>query len=412
MSRDSLARDILARDLSPLSSPDRPIAGRTVLQIVPDLQSGGAERATVDVAQALAQAGARCLVASRGGRMVGELQSKGGVWAPFPAATKNPLAMALNMPRLARLIRDEGVDIVHARSRAPAWVAYYAARRAGALFVTTYHSAYSGASAVKQRYNAIMAAGDLVIANSDFIARRIAELHPEAVGRVVVIPRGVDLRTFSAAAVAPQRVERLRAAWGVEPHHRVVLLPARLSARKGHAVLIEAATRLLAQGLEDARFIFVGDAPSESFRRAVEARISRAGLVGLVRSMGYCADMPAAYLAAAVIVAPSTEPEAFGRVAVEAQAMGAPVVVSDIGAAAEIVLGPPLTSPREATGQRVPPGDAEALACAISAALALKASERDALSLRARAHVRHRFSVEEMCRATLDVYERLLANRV
>ena len=387
-----------------------------MLQIVPDLQSGGAERATIDVAQALAQAGARCLVASRGGRMVGELQSKGGVWTPFPAATKNPLAMALNMPRLARLIRDEGVDIVHARSRAPAWVAYYAARRAGALFVTTYHSAYSGASAIKQRYNAIMAAGDAVIANSDFIARRIAELHPEAAGRIVVIPRGVDLRAFSPTAVAPERVERLRAAWGVEPHHRVVLLPARLSARKGHAVLIEAATRLLAQGLEqgfeDVRFIFVGDAHSESFRRGVDARISRAGLVGLVRSMGYCADMPAAYLAAAVIVAPSTEPEAFGRVAVEAQAMGAPVVVSDIGAAAEIVLAPPRTSPREATGQRVPPGDAEALACAINAALALKASARDALSLRARAHVRHRFSVEEMCRATLDVYERLLADRI
>jgi glycosyltransferase involved in cell wall biosynthesis len=122
--------------------------------------------------------------------------------------------------------------------------------------------------------------------------------------------------------------------------------------------------------------------------------------------------MPAAYLAAAVIVAPSTEPEAFGRVAIEAQAMGAPVVVSDIGAAAEIVLAPPPTSPREATGQRVPPGDAEALARAISEALALKASARDAMSLRARAHVRLRFSVEEMCRATLDVYERLLAERV
>lgn len=381
-----------------------------MLQIIPALQSGGAERTAVDVAEALAQAGARGLVASRGGRMVSELQSKGGIWAPFPAATKNPFAMALNTLSLTRLIRDEGVDIVHARSRAPAWVAYYAARRAGALFVTTYHSAYSGASSIKRRYNAIMAAGDLVIANSHFIARRIAELHPEARGRVVVIPRGVDLRAFAAAAVAPQRVERLRAAWGVEPHHRVVLLPARLSARKGHAVLIDAAARLLAQGFEDLRFIFVGDAHSESFKVSVEAQISRAGLVGVVRAMGYCADMPAAYLAAAVIVAPSIEPEAFGRVAIEAQAMGAPVIVSDIGAAAEVVLAPPRTSLKEATGRLVPPGDAATLACAIGEALALKASARDALSLRARAHVSGRFSVEEMRRATLDVYERLLAH--
>ncbi len=109
---------------SPTYSPlDRPVAGRTVMQIVPDLQSGGAERSAVDIAQALAQAGARSLVASRGGRMVSELQAKGGVWLPFPAATKNPFAMALNSVRLARIIRDEGVDIVHARSRAPAWVA-------------------------------------------------------------------------------------------------------------------------------------------------------------------------------------------------------------------------------------------------------------------------------------------------
>ncbi|MGB5083588.1 MAG: glycosyltransferase, partial [Methylocystis silviterrae] len=122
-----------------IAAPDQRLAGRTILQIVPDLQSGGAERATVDVAEALSRVGARCLVASRGGRMVSELQSKGGVWAPFPAATKNPFAMALNSVRLARIIRDEGVDIVHARSRAPAWVAYYAARQTGVKLVTTYH---------------------------------------------------------------------------------------------------------------------------------------------------------------------------------------------------------------------------------------------------------------------------------
>ncbi len=149
-------------------STSRPLAGRTILQIVPDLQSGGAERATIDIADALHMAGARALVASEGGRMVSELQAKGGVWLPFPAATKNPLAMALNSLRLARILREEAVDIVHARSRACAWVGHYAARRAGARFVTTFHSIYGGASPIKQRYNSIMAAGDLVIANSPF----------------------------------------------------------------------------------------------------------------------------------------------------------------------------------------------------------------------------------------------------
>lgn len=395
--------------LATIASPDQSLVGKTILQIVPDLQSGGAERATVDMAEALSEAGARCLVASRGGRMVSELQSKGGVWLPFPAATKNPISMALNSVQLARVIRDEGVDLVHARSRAPAWVAYYATRQTGARFVTTYHSVYGGQSPIKQRYNAIMASGDVVIAISDYAARHICELYPEAANRVVVIPRGADLRVFSPAAVDSRRVERLREEWGVAPHERLLLLPARLSARKGHAVLLEAVKRLAHEGgVTDLRIVFVGDAHSDAFRRNIEAQIARCGLNGVVRHVGYCEDMPAAYLAAAVIVAPATEPEAFGRIAIEAQAMGAPVIISDIGAASEIVQAPPQAPAHLATGWRVPAGDPVALARAIEEALSMKASARDELTLRARRNVQARFSVEAMQRATLEVYKHLL----
>ncbi|MGD9543736.1 MAG: glycosyltransferase family 4 protein [Methylocystis sp.] len=398
----------MSQQLAPIVAAAQRLAGRTILQIVPDLQSGGAERATLDMAEALSRAGARCLVASRGGRMVSELQSKGGIWAPFPAATKNPFAMALNSVQLARIIRDEGVDIVHARSRAPAWVAYYAARQTGVKLVTTYHSAYGGASPIKQRYNAIMSAGDAVIAISEFAAQRIRQLHPESAERVVVVPRGADLRAFSPAAVDQRRVERLRAEWGVAPHDRVVLLPSRLSARKGHSVLLEAVKLLTKRGVADLRVVFVGDPHSESFRRAIEAQIEHAGLSGVVRNAGYCEDMPAAYLAAAVIVAPATEPEAFGRIAVEAQAMGAPVIISDIGAAPEVVQAPPQTPRHLATGWRTPPGDPAILAGAMAEALSLTASARDELALRARRNAQERFSVEEMQRGTLQVYESLL----
>ncbi|PWB80009.1 MAG: glycosyl transferase [Methylocystaceae bacterium] len=390
-------------------STARPLTGRTVLQIVPDLQSGGAERTTIDIAEALAGAGTRCLVASEGGRLVSELQAKGGVWLPFPASTKNPLSMTFNSVRLARIIRDENVDIVHARSRACAWVAYYAARQTGTRFVTTFHSVYGGSSAIKQRYNSIMAAGDLVIANSQFTAQHVVELYPHAAERIVVIARGLDLRAFSPTAVEPGRVERVRAAWGVAPHERVVLLPARLSARKGHLVLVEAAKHLVAEGLFDVRFVFAGDARSDAFKENIEAHIARAGLANVVRAPGFCSDMPAAYLAAAVTVAPSTAPEAFGRVAIEAQAMGAPVVVSDLGAAPETVLAPPHVEAGEATGWRVPPGDALAFARAIEQALDLRPSARDGLTARARQHVQRNFSVEQMCRATLEAYENLLA---
>ena len=157
--------------------------------------------------------------------------------------------------------------------------------------------------------------------------------------------------------------------------------------------------------------MMAGDSRSEGFRREIEAKIRRLGLTERVLLPGYCADMPAAYLAAAVVVVPSTAPEAFGRVAVEAQAMGAPVVVSDLGAAAEIVRAPPQCSPLQATGWRTPPGDAQALASAIAQALSLTATARQSLALRARDFVQSRYSLEGMCAATLAVYERLLADR-
>ena len=148
------------------SSHVHPLAGRTILQIIPELEAGGAERTTVDIAEGLVHAGARALVATEGGRLVGELQAKGGIWIPFPAATKNPFSMLLNVRRLARICHDEQVSLVHARSRAPAWVALGAARSLNIPFVTTYHGSYSGRSSVKVLYNSVMARGDVVIANS------------------------------------------------------------------------------------------------------------------------------------------------------------------------------------------------------------------------------------------------------
>jgi glycosyltransferase involved in cell wall biosynthesis len=391
-------------------APDPVLGGRTIMQIVPELQSGGAERTTIDVSEAICAAGARSLVASQGGRMVSELQARGGVWLPFPAGSKNPAGMVMNSIRLARILRDEAVDIVHARSRAAAWVACFAARQAGVKFVTTWHSAYTATSPIKLRYNSIMAAGHVVIANSKFSARRILALHPEVEGRIRIIPRGCDLRLFSPFAVTPDRVERLRAQWGVAPHERVVLLPARLSSRKGHGVLIEAAARLVASGdAKDLRIVLAGDAHSETHRKHVESQIARAGMGSLIRHVGYCDDMPAAYLAAAVAIAPSTTPEAFGRVGVEAQAMGVPVIISDSGAAPEIVLAAPETPPHLATGWRVPPGDPAALAHAIAEALNMQASARDEMMRRARENAQRYFSVEEMQRATLLVYRDLLA---
>ncbi|CAO4169347.1 Putative glycosyl transferase [Methylorubrum aminovorans] len=391
-------------------SETSPLAGVTVLQIIPALEAGGAERTTVDVAAALAEAGARPLVATEGGRLVGELQAKGGIWVPFPANTKNPLAMALNVERLARLCRRENVQILHARSRAPAWVALGAARRLKLPFVTTYHGSYSGRTSVKVLYNSVMARGDVVIANSNYTADLIRRTHPDqAGGRISVIHRGTDLAAFTPSAVSAARVESLRRAWNVAPHERVVLLAARLTAWKGQRVLIEAAARLRDLGLTDFAVVLAGDPQGRTaYERELDALIEARNLSGIVRRVGHCTDMPAAFRAASVVAVPSVEPEAFGRSAVEAQALGIPVVVSDLGAVPETVLAPPDVEPGQRTGWRVPPGDAAALADALKEALSLGASARDGLARRAQAHVEANFSLDRMIEGTLGVYAELL----
>lgn len=389
-----------------------PLAGRTVLQIIPELDAGGAERTAIDVAAGLAEVGARALVASEGGRLVGELQATGGVWVPFPAGTKNPLAMLLNVRRLARIAYHERADIIHARSRAPAWVGLGAARSLGIPFVTTFHGSYAGRSAAKRLYNSVMARGDVVIANSGFTAALLRTVYGASDERVVTLQRGTDLVEFSPASVSAERVDALRRRWEVAPHERIVLLAARLTGWKGQKILIEAAARLRDRGRRDVVFVLAGDHQGrDGYVKELDRLIAQRELSGTVRRVGHCADMPAAFLAASVVTAPSTEPEAFGRVAVEAQAMGTPVIVSDLGAVPETVLAPPDVGASSRTGWRVPAGDAAALADALDEVLALGASASEALSQRTRAHVERHFSLEKMVSGTLSVYGGLLAGQ-
>ena len=386
------------------------LAGRTILQIIPRLDAGGAERTTIDIAAALVHAGARALVASEGGRLVADLQASGGIFVPFPARTKNPFRMLSNVGRLARLIERERVDLVHARSRAPAWVALAASGRTGRPFVTTYHGDYSSGSPAKRIYNSVMARGDRVIANSHYTSGRILDAYPQAGPRVVVIARGTDLRKFSRNAVDAARVAKVRAQWGVTSDERVVLLPGRLTDWKGQKILIDAAKILRDRGVTGVKYVLAGDPQGrKGYANALEARIKAHDLADCVVLVGHCSDMPAAIVASSAVTSPSTEPEAFGRVAVEAQAMGAPVVVSDLGGARETVVSPPECAASERTGWRVPPGDAGALADSIAEALAMGASARASLAKRARTYVEEHFTLDGMARATLETYADLLA---
>jgi glycosyltransferase involved in cell wall biosynthesis len=386
---------------------DRP----TILQIIPALDAGGAELAVVEIAAAVVRAGGRALVlAEPGGRLVPNVSAVGGEVISFPAATKNPLRMLVNAGALARLARAHGVDLVHARSRAPAWSALLGARLARLPFVTTFHGAYGETNRLKRLYNGVMARGDVVIANSRYTADLISSRYRTPHTRIEVIHRGVDTGRFDPERIDPERVASLRQTWGVGPQQRVILQAARLTRWKGQSVLIDAAARLRSLGhLHDARVILAGDAQGrESYVGTLKGQIARLGLEPYVRLVGHVDDIAAAYRTAHVTVVASTEPEAFGRTAIEAAAVACPIVATDIGAPRETVLAEPGVAPDRITGWLVPPGDAEALAASLAAVLALAPEARASVGARARQHALAHFTVDAMQRRTLAVYDRLL----
>jgi glycosyltransferase involved in cell wall biosynthesis len=299
---------------------------------------------------------------------------------------------------------------VHTRSRAPAWSALLAARRTKRPFVTTYHGAYGNPGPVKSVYNSVMARGDRVIANSNYTANLIAARHSAARERIRVIFRGIDRALFDPFVVPPGPVAHLRESWGVGPETKIVLHAARLSGIKGQRQTIEAVHRLDQDGaFEGAMLIFAGDG-REGYRQELAELIGRRGLEHKARLVGHCGDMPVAFLASHVALIPSLVAETFGRTSIEAQAMGCPVIVSNLGALPETIARD--GHGKDFTGWLVPPGDVGALADRIRDALALTTSDRTALGERARAHVGEAFDLAQMQTKTLAVYDELLGTRL
>lgn len=381
------------------------LSGATILQVIPQLSAGGAERTAIEVAEALAAAGATPLVASAGGRLEGELTRVGGELIRIDSAgSKNPLRLYANAGAIARIVSERKVDLIHARSRAPAWSAYWAARRMKKPFVTTYHGVYNARTSAKRLYNSVMARGDAVIANSEFTARHVRQLYPDAASRVVTIPRGVDLGRFSPDRIGVSRTEPLALDWRLPASNGVpvILLPARMTGWKGHREAIRAAALLAQRKDLSWRMIFAGD--SQGRRRYVEELaqlISSHGLDDRVAMVGHCSDMPAAFSLADIVIAPSNEPEAFGRVAAEAGAMGVPAIGSSIGAQGEIIV-------HGETGLIVPPSDPSALAAAITDLLERGPAGRKAMGGAAMARIRAMFTTANLQTATLAVYDRLI----
>lgn len=368
-------------------------------QILPALETGGVERGTVDMAVAAAEAGFHSIVMSSGGPMVRELARGGAAHIQLPVHSKNPFVMRKNVERIAAALREHQVDIIHARSRAPAWSARAAARLTGTHFMTTFHGTYNLGFPGKKTYNAIMTKGERVIAISDFIRDHILRHYKADPSIIRVVYRGIDLDIFSPEAVSQERVIALAQRWRLPEDRPIITLPGRLTRWKGQILLLQALKIL---GRTDIRVLLVGDAQGRSsYVEEIERTAARAGLEGVVQVTGPAPDMAATYMLSDVVVSASTDPEAFGRVVAEAQAMGRPVIAPAHGAAPEQIT-------QGDTGWLFQPGDPESLARALEQALALSQEQRAAFAERAMVNARTRFSKPVMCSRTLDIYRELL----
>ena len=290
----------------------------TVLQLVPALETGGAERTTVDVSKALVDAGHRSIVASAGGRMVAELTEAGGQHVKMPLSARNPVTIFANAARITALVRRFNVDVIHARSRAPAWSALLASRRTGTPWMTTYHGIYSENGRLKRLYNSVMARSDAIIANSNYTAELITERYGTDPAQISVIYRGIDLDRYRPDAITEERKEALRRQWNIGSDERIVLNIARLTSWKGQEVLIDAACREPLSGRQNIVFILAGDDQGRSrYRLQLQEQIDDLGASSRIRLVGHCSDVPAALALADVSVVASTLPEAFGRAAAQ-----------------------------------------------------------------------------------------------
>ncbi|MGD9845080.1 MAG: glycosyltransferase [Variibacter sp.] len=388
----------------------RTLVGSTVLQAVTRLDDDRSGHATLNLALALLRSGARVIVLGEEGALVGELQALGGEWMEFGFSTSHPLRRRANMTKLRELIDGERVELLHAHGSETARALCTALRRKAVPLVTT----YLGVPGAPQGFGVDpVVKGNIVLAQSVYAANMIVKHHAIPRERVVVVPPSIDTDWFAPASIGAERVAALRHAWHVHPHERIVLAPGRIAPWQGQLTLVDAARVLFNGGLRDTVFVIAADGTAdESYAKEIEAQVIAQGLGNAFRRVGHCRDMPAAYAAADVVVVGTARASSFDDIAAEAQAMGRPVIASDVGALSEIVLAPPLVPTEARTGWLVKPHDTFSLARALAEAIEAERPERAAMGMRAHAVANQTFSPLRVAAAVLDVYDALLEGDV
>ena len=373
------------------------LKGKCVAQILPRLNRGGVERGTIEIANAIVSAGGRAIVVSEGGDLLPRLIATGASHIKLAVASKNPLGWMLVARQLRQVLVREKIDLVHIRSRASAWIGVRAARAEGVPIITTIHGPRHEKRGLKHRYNAIMTKADRIIAISRYVAGLTADHHPTAKGRISIIPRGVDTSVFDPTLVPVVRLTQAAKKLNLPADGRpLIVLPARPTAWKGQEVMVAALARLMDR---TAALILVGAADgSAKFRGRLRRQIKKLGLESRVWLTPLTDDMPAVLMLADVVVMPSTRPEGFGRVAIEAQAMARPIVAFAHGGAVESIRD-------GETGFLAQQITEDSLAAAVDKALALTGAARQAMGKKAQAHIRQHFTAQQMVASTLQLYK-------
>ena len=372
-----------------------------VLQVLPELETGGVETGTIEVATALKAAGIKNFVASQGGRMVYELEKNKIGHLTLPLKSKNIFTMLSNANKLAQYIKANNINLVHARSRAPAWSAYWAAKKAGVHFVTTFHGTYGlGPLGIKKLYNRVMTYGERVIAISNHIKNHILKNYPKTEeSKIRLIHRCADIEKFSPSAVAQARMINKIKEYNIADDRPVLLLPGRVTRWKGQHLLIEALHLMKNQNYY---CIIAGDAQGrQKYLDYLKKLARKYKLDDRIGFFGRYQDVPALMMVSTVVLSTAIEPEAFGRISIEGQAMGKIVVASNIGGSLDTIQD-------GITGKLFESNNPQSLADALDWALSLNKAETKKISDSAIKNVREHFTKQIMCDKTIEVYREVV----
>ena len=378
-----------------------------VLQVIPTLSYGGAETGCYDLAHFLPEQDCKSFIVTSGGALL-KFIKKGKVKVfKLPVRSKNPILILFNAIIISLIILIYNINIVHARSRAPAWSCLLATKITARKFVTTFHGTYNFSNRFKKFYNSVMVRSNLIIAGSNFIFSHINENYEDFFlnrkRKLLVIFRGINTNYFNPQKISLSKIEKFSKKNSIDRDKFIILLPGRLSFWKGQKIFIEA-LKLLSEQINNQPFegiIIGGDQGKSVYKKQLIALVERYRLKKIIKFIDHCDEMPVAYKIANLVCSCSSEPEAFGRVSVEAQSMGIPIVASDIGGSTETIV-------KDKTGFLFKSGDSNALTNAIIMVMQKDYNSLKSIGFEGRKNILKKFDVDKMCHTTFTEYKKLI----